>query len=168
MMIYMIFQQCEKHFENRQPDFVTMILFVAVMTMFYGWLADEHVALESPFTFAVIYVWCKLVPDAQMSLWGFPVKSANLPWVLIAMHVLMGGSPFKDLVGVAAGHSYIFLVKVLPESHGITMLKTPKSIEKLVQRVNAYFEDPVVRGNGRIYNLNNDGRQANVGDNRQQ
>mmetsp|Transcript_96494 Transcript_96494/g.132887 ORF Transcript_96494/g.132887 Transcript_96494/m.132887 type:complete len:175 (-) Transcript_96494:153-677(-) len=166
MMLYMTFQRCEQHFERKQAEFVTMLLFLAATSMLFGWLADEYVALYHAFSFSVMYVWCKLLPDLQMRLYGFPVKNANLPWVVIALHILMGGSPFQDLCGVAAGHSYIFLKTVLPDSHGYDLLKTPCSIEKFVARVNAYFEEPVIRGGGRIYNLNNDARgNANIAHN---
>ena len=30
----------------------------------------------------------KLEPDAMVSLWGFPVQSAMLPWVLLGLNVL--------------------------------------------------------------------------------
>ena len=71
-----------------------------------------------------------------MSIWGFPVKSANLPWVLMAFHLFTGGNPFNDLIGVVVGHSYIFLTQVLPESHGYELLKTPNLIKTLVDKLN--------------------------------
>lgn len=60
------------------------------------------------------------------------MKSSNLPWVLVLLSVLTGGDPFKDLIGIAAGHTYIFLKTILPRSHGYDLLKTPKFIIKLV------------------------------------
>lgn len=106
------------------------------MVLLFGWLADSYMILESPFVFSLIYVWSKLVPDMQMSIYGFPVKSANLPWVLMAMHILMGGGIISDLVGVAAGHSYIYLKEVLPESHGYDLLKTPNFMRSIVGWLN--------------------------------
>jgi len=70
-----------------------------------------------------------------MTIYGFPVKSGHLPWVLIALHMLTGGSPFGDLVGVAAGHSYIFLKMILPQSHGYDLLKNPSWIEFLTRKL---------------------------------
>ncbi len=49
-----------------------------------------------------------------MSIYGFPIKSGYLPWVLIGIHTLMGNSPLTDFIGVAAGHTYIYLKMVLP------------------------------------------------------
>ena len=87
------------------------------------------------FKFAVLYVFCKNEPDRPMSIWGFPVTSGNLPWVLIAFSILSGGDPFSDLIGIAAGHTYIFLKITLPSSHGYNYLKTPSFIERLVAEV---------------------------------
>ena len=93
-----------------------------------AYLANDYAIMQSPFVFSLIYVWSKLVPDQQMSIWGFPVVSANLPWVLMAFHLFTGGNPFNDLIGVVVGHSYYFLKAVLPDSHGHDLLKTPGSI----------------------------------------
>jgi len=56
-------------------------------------------------------------------------------------HVLTGGNPFSDLIGVAAGHTYIYLKMVLPESHGYDLLKTPKWVELMVDKINSWFEE---------------------------
>ena len=71
-----------------------------------------------------------------MSIWGFPVMSAHLPWVLMGFHLFTGGNPFNDLIGVAAGHSYVYLTEVLPESHGYELLKTPNLMHTLVAKLN--------------------------------
>ncbi len=114
MMIYWAVSNIEKHYEGRAPDLATLLLFNALTVMIFGWLASEYMMLQSSYVFSLLYVWTKLVPDQPMTIYGFPVKSANLPWVLIAFHILTGGSPFADLVGVAAGHTYIYLKMVLP------------------------------------------------------
>ena len=104
--------------------------------------------LMNPFVFSVLYVWCKNEPDRQVSLWGIPVSSGNLPWALLVFSVLTGGSPFNDLIGIAAGHTYIFLKMTLPVTHGYDLLKTPKFFEN--------FINGLVRrafGNTRVRNL---------------
>lgn len=88
--------------------------------------------LMSSFVFSVLYVWCKNEPDRTISLYGFPVQSGNLPWVLLVFSILTGGDPFNDLIGIGAGHTYIFLKLTLPVSHGYDLLKTPKFVENFV------------------------------------
>jgi hypothetical protein len=60
----------------------------------------------------------------------------------MAYHLLTGHNPFSDLIGVAAGHTYIYLKMVLPESHGYDLLKTPKLMDNLVAKLNNWFADP--------------------------
>ena len=71
-----------------------------------------------------------------MSIYGIPLKSGNLPWFLMAFHVLMAGNLISDLIGVATGHTYIYLKEILPESYGYDLLKTPKFMKTLVDKLN--------------------------------
>jgi len=111
------------------------------------------------FKFSVLYVFCKNEPDRPMSFWGFPIVSGNLPWVLVAFSLLTGGDPFNDLIGIAAGHSYIFLKITLPASHGYNWLKTPGLIEKLVNEV--IRRSNANQGNARVHNMA--GQRVNLG-----
>ena len=63
------------------------------------------------------------------------MKSGNLPWVLLGLSILTGGDPFHDLIGIASGHTYIYLKDILPQSHGYNFLKTPKLLEKWVNEL---------------------------------
>ena len=141
MMIYFAMGNIERHFQNKEADFATMLLFNAVAGILFGYLAGEYMVMQSPYMFSVIYVWSKLVPDQQMNIWGFPIQSKNLPWVLIAFHLFTGGNPFSDLVGVAAGHTYFYLKNVLPDSHGYDVLKTPNWIKGLTDKLKAMGEE---------------------------
>ena len=111
--------------------------------------------LMNSFVFSVLYVWCKNEPDKMVSIWGFPVQSGNLPWALVALSILTGGSPFEDLIGIAAGHTYIYLKMVLPISHGYDLLKTPKFLENWVNEIIRRSQGPGA-GNARVYNLGGD------------
>ncbi len=44
----------------------------------------------------------------------------------MAYSLLSGAPILQDLIGVAAGHTYIFLKDILPNSHRINILRTPK------------------------------------------
>ena len=77
------------------------------------------------------------------------------------MSILTGGSPFNDLIGIAAGHTYIFLKMTLPVSHGYDLLKTPKWIERAVAEVQRRTQAAGV-GNSRVYNLGGDRLNPNA------
>ena len=139
-----------------------MLVFNAVIALLYATLANDFTIMQSPFIFSIMYVWSKFVPDVQMSIWGFPVMSCNLPWVLMAFHLFTGGNPFNDLIGVAAGHTYVFIKTILPDSHGYDLLKTPSFMHSLVNKLNTWGADPrqAPRANNRMFNLNNNDGQA--------
>ena len=134
MLLFYTFKACEEFYKQKYPEFVYMLLFNSVMVFVsdfcplnsllqvYSWIYGSYMVLMSSFVFSVLYVWCKNEPDKQVSIWGFPVQSGNLPWALLVMSILTGGSPFNDLIGIAAGHTYIFLKMTLPVSHGYNLL----------------------------------------------
>ena len=136
-MAYYSLNSIEMYFDKKQADFATMITFNAVFGLFVGFLANDYAIMQSSFIFSTIYVWSKLVPDQPMSIWGFPITSVNLPWVLMGFHLLTGGNIFNDLIGVVVGHSYIFLKTILPDSHGYDILKTPWYMISLVEKLNS-------------------------------
>ena len=135
-----------------------MLLFNALVALLYAYIANDYFLMQSPYLFSIIYVWSKFVPDVQISIWGFPVQSCNLPWVLMAFHLFTGGNPLNDLIGVAAGHTYIYLKTILPDSHGYDLVKTPSFMHSLVLKLNSVGQDPRQAGrfgNARMMNLNN-------------
>ena len=124
-MMYFSLSKIEEYFKNKAAEFMTCIVFVCFFSMLYAFIYGDYMVMHQPFLFALMYVWCKLVPDSSVSLWGFPVVSANLPWVMLVLSVVTGGDPFKDLIGMAAGHTYIYIRMILPNSHGYQLLRRP-------------------------------------------
>jgi hypothetical protein len=78
------------------------------------------------------------------------------------MSILTGGSPFHDLIGIAAGHTYIFLKMTLPVSHGYDLIKTPKFIERIVNEIIRRTQAAGI-GNSRVFNLGGDRLNPNAG-----
>lgn len=74
--------------------------------------------VSDSFIAGCMYVWGKLEPDLQVSLYGFPFKSSNFPWAFLVLTMITGGDFVSVLIGIAAGHSYVFLKLILPRSHG--------------------------------------------------
>ena len=81
---------------------------------------------------AIIYYWSRREAWAQLTYWGFSIQGYQLPWALMFFNMLLGGSPWGDLLGVAAGHTYYFLKEVLPAENGMTLLKTPGFIDQFM------------------------------------
>lgn len=88
--------------------------------------------LSNSLTFMMVYVWSKRNPFVHMSFLGlFTFTAPYLPWVLLGFSVLVGSSPWVDLLGMVAGHAYYFLEDVYPIMTGRRLLKTPSFIKSM-------------------------------------
>jgi Derlin-2/3 len=104
--------------------------------------------MGSSLIFAVLYLWSKRNAEARRSFWGFQIKGAYLPFVLMAFAMLMGQTPVMDAAGVAAGHIFYFLVEVLPMKYGRDFLQTPDWLIRLVDwasDTNTFHQTPAGR-----------------------
>jgi Derlin-2/3 len=102
--------------------------------MALSFVYGSHMVLVDPFLTALLYIKCQKNPEQVVRFWGIPIKSAHFPWAFMAFHMLMGGDPIIDLIGIAAGHAYIFAREVLPRSHGYRPLDTPRWLKNFIQR----------------------------------
>ncbi|KAH7278022.1 hypothetical protein KP509_38G020000 [Ceratopteris richardii] len=139
----------ETSFRGRTADFFYMLFFggslltglVLLGGMFQ--LVSESLAkiffLSNSLTFMMVYVWSKQNPYVHMSFLGvFTFTAPYLPWVLLVFSIIVGSSPWVDLLGLCAGHVYYFLEHVYPQMTGRHLLKTPGFIKSL------FSEDDVV------------------------
>ena len=109
-----------------KADYAFMLIFGGFILCCIG-LFMNFAFLGPSMVFMIVYCWSRREPEAPVSIWGFKMQGLYLPWALMALQVLMGGSPVMDLVGVVAGHVYYFLVEVLPIQQGQpSLLTTPK------------------------------------------
>lgn len=89
--------------------------------------------LGNAFTFAMLYIWCKRRPFEVITFFfGIRVKSNQLvdsggyfPFVYLGFNVLLGASIFQYILGLGAGHLYIFVKDILKPQHRKDYLATP-------------------------------------------
>ena len=94
-------------------------------------LMDYHQAilLYDSFAFALIYIFCKKFPTKIFGvLFVLRMKSAHFPWFYIVFNILMGHSYKNLLIGLIVGHMYIYLKEILPISHKVRILATPRFV----------------------------------------
>lgn len=54
-------------------------------------------------------------------------QAPYLPWVLLGFSILLGNTPWVDLMGIAVGHCYYYLEDVLPQHRAnVKVIKTPQ------------------------------------------
>lgn len=104
----------EGSFRNRTRSYLAMLGFGAAIMLALAPALHLNF-LGSPLTFMMVYVWARRNPFGHMNLLGvFNFTAPWLPWVLVAIHTLLGGSSLMNLVGIFAGHCYYFIADVYP------------------------------------------------------
>ncbi|KAG5187134.1 Derlin [Tribonema minus] len=116
----------EGEFHRKTSDFVFFLLFGAVLML----AAQPLVSLPflgSSLSFMMVYVWGRRNEHVRMSLFGLlPFTAPYLPWVLLAVSVLVNnsGALSTDLLGIGVGHMYYFLAFIYPEVSALTKQAT--------------------------------------------
>jgi len=103
-----------KRFEGRSADMVWFMAFSGLLMMAVVFLFGNSLGgmpfLSQSMLSAIVYLWSREYSEQVISIFGlFNVQAFYFPWVLCAIHKLMGGSPLPDLVGIFGGHVYYFL-----------------------------------------------------------
>jgi Derlin-2/3 len=113
-------------------DFAYMLLIGSCLLWVVAYFMG--MALVGPsLVFMIIYVWSRKNEDSPMGFFGFSFKGLYLPWVLMAIGILMGNDPTGDLIGIGVGHTYFFLLKIVPATYGTTVIKTPDFLFNLIE-----------------------------------
>jgi hypothetical protein len=72
--------------------------------------------LGSSLTFMMVYVWGRRHQYVNLSFLGvFNFTAPYLPWVLLAVSLVLGQSPVVDLLGMAAGEETDRVFEVVGE-----------------------------------------------------
>jgi Derlin-2/3 len=109
---------------GKTAEMVTFMLFGATMMLVVAYFMGLFF-LGPAMSFMVMYVWSRRDPMMDVSFWGFAIKAWHLPFVMVAMAVLMKSSPVLDLVGIAIGHLWCVVKDIIPRTHNINLVWTP-------------------------------------------
>lgn len=94
--------------------------------------------------FSIIYYWSRREPYQVLSFFGFSIKGFQFPFALMFFQLLMGGSIWIDLLGLASGHIYYFLKEVVPGEYQYTLIKTPSFITNFMR----HYQSPTIGATG--------------------
>mmetsp|Transcript_56605 Transcript_56605/g.132825 ORF Transcript_56605/g.132825 Transcript_56605/m.132825 type:complete len:254 (+) Transcript_56605:65-826(+) len=136
------FQQFSTKLENnevfRQPgDYLffilvqTLLLDVLSLVLYYPTGAPM---LGQALVFSITYYWSRREPYADLSMYGFKVKGYQLPFALLLFHILLGGSIWLELLGLASAHLWYFCKEIVPAEYGIVLIKTPSFLNSFMAR----------------------------------
>ncbi|XP_075647518.1 derlin-1-like [Castanea sativa] len=121
-------------FDKRTANNVWMFIFGALPLLVMA--AVPY--LWSPFmggslVFMLIYVWSREYPNALINIYGLvSLKGFYLPYVMLAVDLLLRKPLMPGILGMVVGHLYYFLTVLHPLAGGKFILKTPFWVHKLV------------------------------------
>lgn len=121
-------------FDGRTADFVWMVM-LGMFTLLPLPLVVPSISLpfcSASLVFMLVYLWSRENPNANTSIMGMiQLKAFYLPWGMMGMTALMGGSVLPDFLGIVAGHLYYFLTVLQPRAGGPTLIFTPQWVQAL-------------------------------------
>ncbi|KAG5502997.1 hypothetical protein JIQ42_06960 [Leishmania sp. Namibia] len=119
----------ESDFKGKTADMMYMFLLLVGVLSAVGLFLKVYVTSFS-FLMALCWIFCKRHPEQELTLFGFSFRSAVFPWVLVALHLVMGQGLLADMVGIVTGHAYVFFRDVFPVSHNQRWLETPMWLQR--------------------------------------
>lgn len=162
-------------FDGRPADYLFMLIFNWLLLIIVAFMSSIYYIMD-PMILSVMYVWCQLNRDVIVSFWfGTQFKAIYLPWVLVGFNMIVKGGGLVELLGIAVGHAYFFLMFKYPQDYsGIQVLNTPEILYKYFPNrtggVHGFFgRAPTNNNNNRQNedrpNRNLGGRGYRLGDN---
>lgn len=121
----------ETEFKGRRADFIWMLTMIISFLTLCAWILSMPV-VSFAFTMSLCWIFCKRNPSMKLSIYFFAFDANIFPWALMAFHVVLGQSIVDDLVGIVAGHGYLFLSDMLPKTHGIELVRTPVFLQNWI------------------------------------
>lgn len=95
-------------------DMTFMCLFGMALMILTAYFWEGLVFLGPALVFMIIYVWSRKDPHKPVSFWGFALEAWHFPFVLLLVGLIMNSNIMLDILGIAIGHLYHFLVDVVP------------------------------------------------------
>jgi Derlin-2/3 len=116
-------------------DMLWMYVFNGSLMLALAYFLGNMFFLGSPLVFSCLYVWSRKDPTRAINFYGFAFKAWQFPFVLLAVGMLLGNSPFLNIVGIVVGHCYHFIVDVVPTHYRTrNFLKTPDWLVSAITR----------------------------------
>lgn len=126
------FNMLESEYFNRgsagTADLVFMCLFGMTIMIVVAYFYEGLVFIGSALVFMTIYVWSRKDPHRPVNFWGFSFDAWHFPFVLLVVGLIMNSNIVLDILGIAVGHLYHFLMDIVPLkfTSGRPVLYTPQ------------------------------------------
>lgn len=120
-------------------EMVFLLMFGSVGLIAFNWIlfSGQIPFLGSGLSFTLLYVWSRKSPYIDVSFWGFQFKAWHLPFVLLVFTFIMGQNPMLDIFGVLVGHSYHFIMDIVPRVYGKNLMSCPQFLYNIFDKTEA-------------------------------
>lgn len=125
MLVTYVKNHEEIGFPGRRADMVWMMLVLGAFEQLAAALLGMRLVAFA-FVMSLCWIFCKRNPSFSMNIYVFNFSANMFPWALMVFHLVMGMNIIDDIVGIVAGHAFLFAHDVLPVTHNITIITTPK------------------------------------------
>ena len=114
MHLYMLYQNSIRYEGNpfdsgargSSADYLFMVLFCMGILCVLGYIFDFMI-LSEPLLYVIMYAWSRKEPETVTNIFGFKFKALYLPWVYVAIRMLMGNSIVGPLLGIGSGNKCV-------------------------------------------------------------
>jgi Derlin-2/3 len=113
-------------------DFIWMLIICMFLFGIYAAFQNERV-LSTHICYTIVYVQSRRSPESPRSIFGFKFKNAYIPWVYVAINVLMSNPIVPCIMGIVVGHIYFHLVDTVPKTNGFEVIRTPQFCEDIAR-----------------------------------
>jgi hypothetical protein len=111
MHLYMLYQNSIRYeaspfntgARGSAADYLWMLLFSLIPISFLAYVFELPL-LSEPLLFLIMYVWSRREPEARSNFFGIQFAGIYLPWVYVALRLLMGVSMVGPLIGISSGY----------------------------------------------------------------
>ncbi|KAL0230440.1 hypothetical protein PCE1_004000 [Barthelona sp. PCE] len=135
-VLFMLFQYSRSLEQSIGDTAEYLYFFIFTMVVTIGIApALKIIILSRALEFGIIYLSSRRNPNRNVMLLFFPLQAKYLPIAFLLLHWLMGDSLKELIVAFLVSHLYFYLHDVLPATSGVDPLRTPKILEKVINRV---------------------------------
>lgn len=75
-----------------------------------------------------IYLWSKQNPNTPRAIWGIQIQGFYVPFVLIALSLLMGAPITENIIGIVTAHVFYFFSQVCESTKNLPLFTTPPAL----------------------------------------
>jgi len=128
----------EQCFYGRTEDYLWMLICCCGMILTTQYITNSETLFNmGSLLHCITYVWSRRNAHLTCYIVMLEVRATFIPWVMLALSVLVGGSVEKMLFGILIGHVFWFFLDVypnMPTSKGLRIFKTPAILTWLFNR----------------------------------